>query len=321
MRGERGDHWRSLHGMDAQQANDPIDARIAALAELQYGVVARRQLASAGVGRGAIERRLTRGSLVPLHRGVYAVGHRRLTQDGFWLAAVLAAGPRAALSHRDAASFHGLGRWRTRRIEVTTAGRAAVASGVRVYQRRLLSPDDVTVVEGIPVTTIERTLVDLAAVVSHDRLAHALSEAERRRVIDARALRAAIARVEHRPGPGYALLRAVLAEHRRRGVTLTRHELEIAFRALVRDHRLPEPELNAWIDGDEIDAVWRAERVAVECDGWEAHRGRRAFQRDRTKSNDLLLRGWRLLRFTHADVVHDPADVAARIRTALSTPA
>jgi very-short-patch-repair endonuclease len=233
---------------------------------------------------------------------------------------VLAAGPGAALSHRDAAALHGLGRWRTSRIEVTTAGRAS-APGLQVHARRVLDPSDVTAVGGIPVTTIERTLVDLAEALTHDRLAHALSEAERRRVVDAGALRAAIARVAHRPGPGHALLRAVLAEHARRGVTLTRHELEIAFRALVRDHRLPEPELNAWIDGDEVDAVWRVERVAVECDGWETHRGRRAFQRDRTKGNDLTPRGWRLLRFTHADVIHRPADVAARIRTALRAPA
>lgn len=269
-----------------------------------------------GVSGGAIDRRLRRGALIPLHRGVYAVGHRRLTQDGFWLAAVLAAGPGAVLSHRDAAALHGLGHWRTSRAEVTTAGRAS-APDLRVYARRVLGPADVTAVGGIPVTTIERTLVDLAEVVSRDRLAHALSEAERRRVIDARALAAAIARVGHRPGPGRALLRAVLAEHARRGATLTRHELEIAFRALVRDHRLPEPELNGRVDDDEVDAVWRAERVAVECDGWETHRGRRAFQRDRVKGNDLTLKGWRLLRFTHADVVHRPADVAARIRTAL----
>jgi predicted transcriptional regulator of viral defense system len=138
------------------------DQAIAALADKQYGVVARRQLLALGVDRGAIERRLERNLLIPLHRGVYAVGHRRLTRDGVWLAAALAAGPRAVLSHRDAGALHGLGQWSAGRVEVTTPGCARSTDRIRVFGRRALVAEDVAVVGGIPVTSVARTLVDLA---------------------------------------------------------------------------------------------------------------------------------------------------------------
>ena len=290
------------------------------VADLQYGVVSHRQLLNQGVGRGQIQRRIERGTLVPLHRGVYAVGHRRLTQDGFWLAAVLATGRDALLSHRDAARLHGLGRWRAPRgvTEVTTATDARSTGAMRVYSRRRVAPADATTVAAIPVTTVARTLVDLADVLDRDRLAQAVGEAERAQRLDARELRAAAERVAHRTGSGQARLREVLEQHARRGITLTRSELERAFAALVRAHRLPDPELNARVDGAEVDALWRAERLAVECDGWAFHRDRRTFQRDRDKANALQLHGWRVLRFTHADVIERPERVAAAIAAALA---
>ncbi len=290
---------------------------IAALADEQHGVVARRQLLAAGVRASAIDRRVGRGILVALHRGVYAVGHARLTQDGFWLAAVLAVGPGAMLSHRSAAARHELGGWSNGRIEITSPRRAGPLPGLTIYARRRLPAADVTVVAAVPVTSVARTLVDLADVLAPARLSHALSEAERKLLIDPAELSAAAARLAHRRGPGPSRLRAVLAEQKRRGTTLTRSELEIAFRSLVRRHQLPEPKLNAWIAGAEVDAVWPDARLAVECDGWAFHRGRRAFQRDRDKTNALQLRGWRVLRFTHADVIHRPEQVAAAIHSAI----
>jgi len=306
--------------MRGQRSIDTHERTIAGLAERQYGAVARWQLLEAGLSPAAIDRRLTYGTLLHLHRGVYAAGHRRLTQDGFWLAAVLAAGPGALLSHRDAARLHGLGRWRAPggRVEVTTSRRAEQTDALLIYSRRRLAPADAATVAGIPVTTVARTLVDLAEVLDRDRLAQALGEAERVHRLDVRELRAAAERVAHRAGPGHARLRETLAEHARRGVTLTRSELEIAFSALVRSHGLPAPELNARVDGMEVDALWRPARLAVECDGWAFHRDRRSFQRDRDKANVLQLRGWRVLRFTHADVVERPERVAVAIRTALA---
>jgi very-short-patch-repair endonuclease len=308
--------------MRTQSDSDPIDVRIAELADQQYGVVSRRQLVTTGASRDQVRRRIQRGALVPLHRGVYAVGHRRLTQDGFWLAAVFAAQPAALLSHRDAARLHGLGRWRAPggRIEVTTSRAAAQSDGLLIYSRRRLMRADATTVASIPVTTVARTLVDLADVLDRDRLAQAMGEAERVHRIDVRELHAAAARVAHRTGAGHARLREVLADHAARGVTLTRSELERALAALVRAHGLPAPELNARVGGFEVDALWRAERLAVECDGWEFHRDRRSFQRDRDKANALQLHGWRVLRFTHADVAEQPERVARAIAAALRAP-
>ena len=112
-------------------------------------------------------------------------------------------------------------------------------------------------------------------------------------------------------------MRAALAEHVRRGAQLTRSELEDALRQLVRLHDLPEPVLNAYVEGEEVDAHWPAARVVVEADGWEAHRDRATFARDRAKSNRLTLLGYRVLRFTHDAITHRPETVAAQIRHAL----
>lgn len=291
------------------------------LAERQYGVVSRRQLMAAGLSSQAIGRRLCAGRLLQIHPGVYAVGHRRLTLDGFWLAAVLAAGSDAALSHRDAAALHGLGRWNGGRIEVTTPRHSRGVERLRIYTRRRLAAADVTLVERIPVTTVERTLVDLADVVSRDRLAAALTAAERDRKLHVPLLDDAIARTSGRRTAGRANLRAVLDEHAAHGVQLTRSELEIALRKLVREHELPMPGLNVWMPGAdvEVDALWRAARVAVEADSWRWHGDRAAFQRDRTKANALQLAGFRVLRFTHDDIVRRPARVAETIRAALDS--
>lgn len=304
--------------MDPQNRRDPPTRAIAGLADGQYGVVGRRQLLELGLSSTVIRGRLRGGALIPLHRGVYAVGHRRLTRDGVWMAAVLAAGDEAVLSHRDAATLHGLGRWEFGRVEVTTPGCARSTERVRVFSRRTLGADDSANVAGIPVTSVARTLVDLAEVLATDRLARALSEAERTNVLDVHTLESALERVAGRPGPGHARLRAVLDELARHGTQLTRFELERRLRALVRDHGLPRPRLNAYVDEDEVDMLWQSRRVVVEADGWEFHRGRAAFARDRAKTNRLTLKGYLVLRFTHDEIAHRPAHVADEIRRALS---
>src|SRR5829696_5930216 len=148
--------------MRVQTCGDRIDAVIARLADGQYGVVARAQLLAAGIGNRAIENRLSRRSLISLHRGVYAVGHRRLRVEGRWLAAVLAAGPAAVLSHLDAAAPHGLRPPRSGNVAVSTSAYVRAASGLWVHARRALAEEDRTVVQAIPVTSVARTLVDLA---------------------------------------------------------------------------------------------------------------------------------------------------------------
>jgi very-short-patch-repair endonuclease/predicted transcriptional regulator of viral defense system len=312
--------WSSDPNSSGQTCRVRVDAQIAALADRQHGVVSRRQLAALGATSSMIDTRIGRGSLVPLHRGVYAVGHRRLRREGFWLAAVLATGPGAALSHRDAAALHGLRSAHDGRIDVTTTLRRRVKqAGIAIHNTAALSPLDVITIDAIPVTSIARTLADLAAVVPDDQLAKALSEAERRNVLDVTAIEAVMERTRHRPGPGHANLRAALDEHRRRGAQLTRSELEDRFRALLDRHGIAAPRMNAHLHGYEVDALWPTHRLVVELDGYAFHRDRRAFQRDRDKANALTAAGYTVLRFTHDDILRRPARTAAHLRALLAT--
>lgn len=292
---------------------------MAVLGEGQFGVVSRQQLVALGFTPSMIKVRVRSGALAPLHPGVYALGHRQLRREGHWLAAVLACGTGAALSHREAAALHGLRPSGRPRIDVTTTRRIrAGRPGIEIHHSATLDARDVTTLEGIPVTTVARTLVDLADVVPRDNLAKALREAEHLRAVDVRDLRAALERTRHRPGPGHAKLTAVLEEHRRRGTQLTRSVLEDRFLALCDDHGLPRPCTNFHVEAGEVDACWPAHKLAVELDGWERHKDRQAFQRDREKGNVLTGAGWRVLRFTHDDVVRRPGEIAARIRRLLA---
>jgi len=266
-----------------------------------------------------IEVRIETAGLIRLHKGVYAVGHRQLRTEGHRLAAVLACGPGAALSHRDAAALHGLRPSNRPRIDVTTTRRIrAGRPGIDLHHSATLDARDITALDGIPATSVARTLIDLAHVVPHDQLAKALREAEHLRVIDVHDLRATMDRIRHRPGPGHARLTAVLDEHRLRGTQLTRSVLEDRFLRLCDRHGLPRPRTNAHVAGHEVDACWPIARLAVELDCWQRHKDRDAFQRDRTKGNALTAAGWRLLRFTHDDVVRRPALTAAAINGLLA---
>ncbi|MBS1871068.1 MAG: DUF559 domain-containing protein [Actinobacteria bacterium] len=294
------------------------DARIAALAAGQHGVVSRGQLLDAGIASATLRDRVRRGQVVPLHRGVYAVGHAHLRPEGFWLAAVLAVGPPAVLSHRDAAALHGLRPCNRPRIEVTTPAERKRTAKLDVHARRALDPRDVTTVAGIPVTTVARTVVDLAEVLTHEALTKVLGEAERQRVLDLTGIEEALARRRGRRGSATATLRAALRELSDHGATLTRSPLEDRLLPLLAAHDLPRPATNAYVEGYEGDAVWHRHKLVVELDGWDAHKTRRAFQHDRTKQNALTTAGWTVLRFTHDDLVRRPEVVVAAVRARLS---
>lgn len=294
-------------------------ARIAALADDQHGVVARRQLVALGVDRAAIDRRLAVGLLIPLHRGVYAVGHRRLTLEGRWLAAVLAAGPGAVLSHRDAAALHGIRKApESKKVSVSTPSAAKSTPALRVHSRRRLADEDVATVQGIPTTSPARTLVDLAPMLTAAQLQATLGEADRRGLLDPAAVHRALRRTKGRHGQGHRRLLAALDAHEQRGVTLLRSELEERFLDLIDRAGLPWPELNADAAGLEVDALWPEQRLVVELDGWAHHKERHAAARDRDKTNRLQLAGYDVLRFMHGDLVHRPEHVAQTIRTALA---
>lgn len=300
--------------MDPQTRAHRVDAVAAAFAARQWGVVARRQLLDAGLSQTAVRDRVRSGRLVRLHRGVYAVGHARLRREGHWLAAVLAAGPGAVLSHRDAAGLHDLRPANHARIDVTTTAERKGTSKIAVHRARVLAADEVTTVHGIPATTVARTLVDLAGHVPHDHLARAIREAERRRTFDFRAVETAMARVRGRRGKGHGALRAALAECAALEQHDTRSPLEDAFLRLLRDHGLPLPSTNVLVDGFVVDAVWRVQRIVVELDGRAFHDDRWAFEADRERDAALTSAGWRVVRFTHRQVTRRPDHVVETLR-------
>jgi predicted transcriptional regulator of viral defense system len=235
-----------------------IDPRLAELAARQHGVVSRAQLLELGLGEGAINMRVRNRRLHPLNRGVYAVGHTALAPWARPMAAVLACGQEAVLSHRSAAGLWALLRVARARVDVTVAARSGRSHpGLDVHRVRSLDPRDVTERERIRVTTVPRTLLDLAEVVPQRRLEKAFEEAERLRLLDLRALHETLERAHGRRG-----LKAIHALLAAAGPveTATRSDLERAFLRLCRTHGIPTPIANATVAGYEVDAHWLTHR-------------------------------------------------------------
>ncbi len=265
-----------------------------------------------GIDDGAIRRRVVQGRLHRVHQGVYAVGHPTLTVEGRWMAAVIACGQGAVLSHLDAAALWRIYEGTGARVHVTV-GSSRRAAGLWIHRARRLHPDDVTVRDGIPVTTVARTLVDLTDVLGSDRVLRAIREAEFLRLLDHQALSAAVERAHGRKRLG--VLREAVAAHR--PGEIVRSELEHRFLELVREAGLPAPETNVKINARgrryEIDCLWREQGVAVELDGRAAHARTAAFESDRRKDAALSAIGLRPLRFTWLRVTREPADVIAEL--------
>lgn len=286
-----------------------LDALVAELAERQHGVVARGQLLNRGIAGNAIDNRVRLGRLHRLHPGVYAVGHRMLTREGRWMGAVLAGGEGAALSHRSAAALWSL-RTTVRGIEITTR-RSTRSRGSIQRHCANLPADEVTVRRGIPVTTVPRTLFDLAAVLPPDGLKRPIREAEVLQLRDRLSLPALLARYPgHR---GNRALRFCL----RPGQTadFTRSELEDRFVEFLRKAGLPRPDLNAWLEIDgrwvQVDCLWRRHGLIVELDGHAVHGTRSAFEGDRDRDRRLQAAGWRVVRVTWRQL-HDEGDAVGR---------
>lgn len=260
-----------------------------------------------------VRERVRSERLLRLHRGVYAVGHARLRREGHWLAAVLAV-PGAVLSHRDAGALHELRPGNHRDTDVTGRNARANPPGIRFHRTNTLDADDITTVDGIRVTTVARTLVDLAGVVPRDHLAKAVKEAELRRVFDLRAIEAALTRTRGRRGPGHRILRETIAEHAALGLSATRSSLEDAFLRLLNRAGLPSPRVNAFVEGAMVDAHWPARRLIVELDGWASHHARHAFQHDRERDAHLTAAGYRMVRFTYDHVLRRPDRVIELLR-------
>jgi hypothetical protein len=285
----------------------------------QHGVVARWQLLRRGFTEKQVKGLIARGFLQPLYRGVYAVGHRRISREGRWHAAVLACGTGAVLSHRSAAEALGL-RWRSGiAIEVTRPRTFRPQSGLRCH-RAVLRADEVGEVDGIPVTSPFRTALDVAALGDPSEVEHALHEIQVRGMTDAVSLDALLGR--HSGHRGAALLRRVRASKAPIGVP--RNVFERAFVAFLDEYGLPRPAMNATLALRgrfyEIDALWRLERLAAELDGREVHGTGDSFESDRQRDRILLAEGWRTTRITWLQLRDQRPALAADLRLCLARP-
>jgi very-short-patch-repair endonuclease len=275
------------------------DEAIGELASRQHGVVSLAQLLELGLTRAAVEGRVKRKRLLALHRGVYAVGHRALTRDAHLVAAVYACGSGALLSHRCAGAKHGLLRGSPASIDVTAPGERKAREGITLHRSRSIHADDRTEIDGIPTTSVARTLVDLAEVLNERQLTKAVHQAEVMRVFDLTQLEEALARVPGRKGRHR--LRRVLTAYQPEPHFL-RSRAERRLKQLCEDHSLPQPQFNVWIAGYELDVYWPEAKLALEFDGAATHHTRYAFHEDRRRDRALATEGIQTLRVTWPDV-------------------
>jgi very-short-patch-repair endonuclease/predicted transcriptional regulator of viral defense system len=303
----------------AMPAGD-TDARILLLASSQHGIVTRSQLMHAGVPEHAIEYRLKKGRLCRLHRGVYRTGpvaaayHREV-------AAVLACGERAVLSHDSASALLGLtprhgdtGRVQPRTAPVDVTGPRTLRGpghGVRLHRTNRIEPDEIRRRHGIPVTSPARTLLDLASI-GVRRLERIVARAERQGMVTRGDVETLLNRYPRRRGT--RRLRALIAEP----PALTRSEAEARFLELARSGHLPHPATNAVVCGMEVDFVWPDRRLIVEIDGFVFHCSRVAFETDRDRDSILAAAGFRVIRFTWRQLTRQPEVVLVRLAQALA---
>ena len=281
------------------------DELISALAEAQHGRVARRQLLAAGLGSRAIDHRVERRRLHVVLPGVYAVGHRGGTREARWMEALLACGPEAVLSHRAAAALWDLARYEHRDVTVPRDRRG---SGGIVVHRARLAPDEVTTRRGMAVTTVPRTVFDLAAVRPHRDVRRAADEAERRQRWDVLSLADL---VERHPGRrGVAVVRTILAEGRL-GLDVTRSVFEERFLEFIAESGLPRPAVNALVLGYECDMVWHEAGLIAELDGHASHATRTRFEGDRERDRVLAVAGWCVIRVTWRQLATSPEALRA----------
>lgn len=279
---------------------DVRSARAWALAGRQHGMVTRRDLLALGFSPMAIEHRIAKGRLHLVARGVYAVGWPRLTRERRWVAAVLACGKGATLSHRSAAALWGIGD-EGHRIDISVRRRCLHRrAGVRARCRPSLPEEDVVEHDGIPVTRPARTLLDLATELAAPALERAVNEADKHDLIDPEALRVAVDAFSGEPG--VRPLRALLDRHAFR---LSDSDLERLFRPIAAAAGLPAPLTKADVNGFEVDFFWPDLGLVVETDGLRYHRTASAQARDRLRDQTHTTTGLTPLRFTHRQVKYE----------------
>jgi hypothetical protein len=282
------------------------------IATAQHGVVTRDQLARAGFSAAGIRSRMRSGLLLREHRGVYRVGHRAPSVEARYLAAVFACGERALLSGRAAAYLLGLITGPAPMPEVIAPTERRVR-GVRTRRSRRLGPRAGTVWRRVPVTPVERTLVDLAALLTTDGLARACHQAEILHRVTPAAVEAVL--TDRPSSPGAAALRRVL----RGDVHVTLSKLERLFLRRLQDAGLPLPLTNCPAGGRRVDCRWPAQRLTVELDGYRYHHSRHAWERDRRREREARARGDEFRRYTYGDVIEAPRFMLTELRGLLGS--
>ncbi len=297
------------------ESRSDVERILRELGGAQHGVCRRWQLLARGVAARTIDRMIERGRLVVLHPGVYQIGPLAMPRGGEAFA-VLACGAGCRISHWNAGALHRLieREHNSNRVEVSVPrNRRPDLPGIRIHRARDLRPDEVTTVEGIPVTTPARTLLDIGETMSAREVEQAFAKALRMKLVTVAEMEAMVARhPRHRGAP--VLRRLLDAE---RDPAFTRSQAEERLLEIVREARLPEPAVNARVMHFEVDFLWTVSRLIAEVDGYAYHGGVRSFVADRRRDAELTAAGYRVLRFTWADLTGGRMATAARLGQAL----
>jgi very-short-patch-repair endonuclease len=293
-----------------------VGRALAALAGRQHGVISIAQLRAIGIDARAARRRVASGALHRLHPGVYAVGRADVSVKGRYQAAVLACGDGALISHHCAAALWGLRYPVAGAIDVTIQARGGRRrAGLDIHVARSLSSADISTCEGIPCTSVARTLVDVAATSSARMLDRMIEQSQILRIFDRTSLLAALDAAKGKCGVG--LLRERIVDLADRPPPF-RSELERRFYELVRDAGLPKPIVNGRVAGHEVDFHWPAQRLIVETDGGATHGTPSAFERDRQRDLELTIAGWRVSRLGWRQVTRERGQVLLLLRDRLA---
>jgi Protein of unknown function (DUF559) len=301
-------------GRETQVETTFLDQALSDLSLAQHGVFALDQLRALGLTAPAVRSRQAAGRLHRIHHTVYSLVPRELLKrEGLYMAAVLACGEGAVLSHRSAAALLELRDWGHTKIEVTVPRRSARRhDGIKVHRSTTLTDQDVTEVNNIPCTTVHRTLFDLAEVVTQRQLERSFDQAEISERLDLNAINDQLKRNPTRPGA--KAVRDVLETHYI-GKTPTWSENEEALLAITRELGIPDPDTNQFIVLDDggpairVDFVWRDQRVIVEADSQKWHNTRQRFEQDRVRDQRLTAAGWTIIRTTWRQMKHRPHEL------------
>jgi hypothetical protein len=288
---------------------------LARLAKRQHGVVSIRQLATRlGYSRWAVQREVDAGRLHRIHRGVYAVGHPGISNHGRCLAAVLACGPRAVLSHRSAAWLWGIWRYGPDPLAATGPQPRKPRLPIRLHRSIILTEADRALVENIPVTALPRTMLDCATEFSLLHMQRMLERAEELRLFDLEPIEELLERSGRHKGRKALRLAIGLYQP----VPFTRSGFETRFFEAVLEAGLPRPATNFVEAGFELDLYWPERRFAVELDTYATHGTKAAFERDHLRDEDLKLAGIELTRVTDVRFHREPEAVLERVATLLA---